>query len=221
MLDLKQLRDVDPLKRVVEKETGQAEFSPMAPPDAYAPPALEDVPYEAMHPFLQGLMDDHKKMISALEAFEGVLLPLREEPVNRSTLEGLTAFFRFLDEQIVPHQRKEEKLLFPIMHERLLEKGEHSRGPVPRTAIDLLEDDHVKVMQMAALSFNFFGLASRLPDPASRALVLQTALEQGQALVELLRLHLFREEHVVFPLAHVHLTPGELDALARRLTSLP
>ena len=220
MIHLKQLKDIDPLERRAEKQAERKEYSPMDPPDAYAPPGMEAVAYEAMHPFLQHLMDDHQAVIDALESFEGVLIQIQKEGVSRSVNQGLSDFFRFLDEQIVHHHGKEEKLLFPLLQERLLEKGEHSQGPVPKTAVDMLEDDHMKAMQLAAVTFNFFGVAPRLPDPASRALILDAALEQGKTLVELMRLHIFREDHIVFPLAHTHLTPDELDDMERRMLTL-
>jgi len=178
MIHLKQLNEIDPLERGAEKQLDREEFSPMDPPDAYAPPAGEAVDYEALHPFLQHLMDEHQVVITELDGFEGVLIRIQEEGVSQSVNQELSDFFRYLDDQIVPHHAKEEKILFPLLQARLLEKGEHSQGPVPKTAIDMMEDDHMKVMQLAAVSFNFMGLAPRLPDSDSRALVLDAALEQ-------------------------------------------
>ena len=221
MIPLKQLRDIDPLKRMAEKQSEQEEFSPMDPPDAYAPPGMEAVPYEALHPFLQQLMDDHKAVIKELDALEDVFVHMQQEGIGRDVNQRLSHFFRFLDDEIVRHQVKEEKVLFPLLQERLIEKGEHSHGPVAKTAVDMLEDDHIKVMQLAAVTFNFFGLAPRLPDPASRGLVLDAALEQGKTLIELLRLHIFREDNIVFPLAHKHMTPDELDTMAQQVLALP
>ena len=56
MLDIKKLQTTDPLKRMVEKQSEQEEFSPMDPPDAYSPPGIEAVPYEKMPLFLQKLV---------------------------------------------------------------------------------------------------------------------------------------------------------------------
>jgi len=53
MFDFKKLQESDPLKRIVEKQSEQEEFSPMDPPDAYAPPAGEAIPYEKLPSFLQ------------------------------------------------------------------------------------------------------------------------------------------------------------------------
>jgi len=222
MLDLKQLSEVDPLKRIVEKESGEEAFSPMSPPEAYAPPCATEVPEEAMHAVLRGLIAEHRALTGELDAFEAVLSNIQVNGLRagHELEKGLQKFFRFLDEAVVRHHLKEEKVLFPLLQTRLLEKGEHSQGAYARTAVDMMEDDHDKAIQLAAVTFNFLGLAARLPDPASRAMVLDAALEQGKALVELLRLHLFREDHVVFPMAHEHITPDEFDAMQGRLARL-
>ncbi len=134
--------------------------------------------------------------------------------------EALRSFFTFFDDHVVAHQLAEDKILFPTLHERLLEKGEHGAGHPPRTAVDMLEDDHAKVMQIAAVTFNFLALSARLPDPASRAIVLDAALEQGKALIEMLRLHMFREDNVVFALAVEHLEASTFDDMEKRLSLL-
>ena len=219
-MDMRKLQQTDPLKRAAEKQSESQEFSPMSPPDAYSPPAgIEEVPYEAMPKFLQKLMDDHKAFQGELEQFEGVLGRLQENGLkpDKTVDEGLRKFFGLLDDQIAGHQVEEERLLFPVLHERLVEKGEHSAGRVPQTAVDMLEDDHAKVIQLAAVTFNFLGLAARLPDPSSRVIVLDAALEQGKALIEILRLHIFREDHVAFPLAVKHLSESEFAEMSRRV----
>lgn len=215
MIHLKQLKDIDPLTRIAEKQTEQEEYSPMNPPDAYDPPRLETIPYEDLHPFLQHLMNDHKACKEELDAFEEMLFQIQKEGVPRDINQALSKFFRFLDEHVVVHHVKEEKILFPLLQDRLLAAGEHSRGPTPRTAVDMLEDDHLKIMQLAAVTFNFFGLAGRLPDPASRTIVLDAAIEQAKTMTEMLRLHIFREDNIVFPLAARHITGKELDEMAR------
>lgn len=219
MFDFKKLQETDPLKRMVEKQTEQEEFSPMNPPDAYSPPAGETIPYENLPPFLQKFVDEHRRCLSELEAFEGVLSLLQQQGLkpDQAVDAGLRRFFSFLDESILRHTLKEEKILFPALQERLLEKGEHSKGRYPKTAVDMLEDDHIKTMQLAAVTFNFLGLAARLPDAPSRAITLDAALEQGKELVELLRLHIFREDNVVFPLAVKHIAENEFRELEAAL----
>ena len=129
----------------------------------------------------------------------------------------LADFFQFLDEHIVLHHLKEERILFPLLHDCLLDKGEHAPGPVPETAVDLLENDHIKTMQLATLSFSLLGMASRLTDTTSRAVLIDTAMEQGNSLIELLRLHIFRENNVVFALAQKYFTAEEFTKMEEYL----
>ena len=79
-----------------------------------------------------------------------------------------------------------------------------------------MEDEHAKAMQLAAVVVNFLGLVFRLPDERSAMIVLDTALEQGKNLVELLRLHVFREDNVVFSLAHRLIFRAEFDEMQSR-----
>ena len=219
MIDMKDLQKNDPLKRMVERQSEREEFSPMDPPDAYSPPAGEEIPVEQMPMALRKLMDDHSVCAEELKKFEDVLSRIQEEGLTKEIASdgGIGHFFRFFDERIVLHNVKEEKVLFPVLSRRLLEEGEHSQGAQPRSAVDMLEDDHGKLLQLAAVAFSFFGLAVRLPDSASRAITLDAALEQSKALVEGLRLHVFREDHVVFPMAARLLTDIELTAMAEEL----
>ena len=79
-----------------------------------------------------------------------------------------------------------------------------------------MEDEHAKAMQLAAVVVNFLGLVFRLPDERSGMIVLDAALEQGKNLVELLRLHVFREDNVVFSLAHRLISTAEFDEMQSR-----
>lgn len=210
--------DTDYIKRVVEKDTnGQQVFSPMDPPDAYKPPSIQPVPYEQLSLFLRHLTDEHKLILNALEKFEVTLVEIRKDGITKERNTRLGNFFQFLDETIVMHNLKEERILFPILHDRLIDKGEKSTASIPETAVDMLENDHIKMMQLTTLSFSLMGMASRLTDMPSRAVLVDTAVEQGKSLVELIRLHLFREDNVVFPLAQKHLSTEEFIDMENRL----
>ena len=192
----------------------------MDPPDAYSPPNTDAVAYEEMHPFLQKLVDEHKACIKKLDAFEEALLHIQNEGLSREVDDKLRDFFDFFDNNIVKHNQKEEATLFPVLHQRLIENGEHGKGPEALTAVDMLEDDHIKALQLAAVVFNFFGLAVRLPDANSRMIVMDAALEQGKTLVELLKLHIFREDNIVFAQAHQLLTRAEFEEMEIKALSL-
>ncbi len=214
---MRKLNQVDPLRKQPEKglDDGQG-LSPMDPPDAYAPPSMAPVSAAQMHPFLRQYVDEHVPFLEELNAFEEAILSIQKTGYSKESDGKLRHFFNFFDEEFIPHHRREEATLFPLLHERLLADGEHGKGEVAATAVDLMEDEHTKAMQLAAVGLNFLGLAFRLPDERSRLIVLDAALEQGKNLVELLRLHIFREDNLVFALAHRLISGAEFDQMQSR-----
>ncbi len=196
-----------------ESKHPKHELSPMDPPEAYKPQSTVTVSYEEMHPFLQELMKDHERIKAALDKFETSVIAMKEKGITREISESLKEFFQFFSEEFIAHDKREEKGLFPLLAKKLIKKGEHSHGPVPTTSVDVMEDDHLKAVQLTAVIFNFFGLASQLKDEVSHALVMDAAIEQSFQLVELMRLHIFREDTILFPLAHQCMEPEEFNGL--------
>jgi len=211
-LDLKNLNKQDPLKRMVERQNETEEFSPMDPPDAFQPPDLDKVKYEDMHPLIQTLMDEHKACNSAISEFENVLNSLHSDGFSKATLDGINDFFSFFDESIIEHNRKEDDTIFADLNKILHKKEEFSTG-AEKTVVDLMEDDHIKMLQLAAISFNLFGLITRIPDEGSGMVILDLAVEQSKALIEMLKLHIFREDNVVFPMANNYLSTKILNVM--------
>lgn len=113
----------DPIKRFVEKQSDQSEWSPFDPPDAYSEQNIEEVPYSEMHPFLQRLMNEHQKYLGILEKFETSLVNWKnngcifDDEINRD----FKNFFEFQDANVPFHNSKEEKLLFPYLKKKLIE----------------------------------------------------------------------------------------------------
>ncbi len=202
----------DPLKRFVEKEKEFEEASPMNPPDAFSPSTVDPVAYKDMAPFLQKLMDEHKVFITVLDNFESAMISWKKNDwnFNDEINKTFNELFSFLDKNTPGHNKKEEKLLFPTLHSRLLQTGEHSKGDEPKTAVDIIEDEHIKVAQLGALCLNFLGLGSRLEDKKSREIVFELAYEQGKTIVETMRLHIYREDETLFPLAMKLISKEEL-----------
>ncbi len=214
-MDAEHLNAVDPVSKQPTAPEGTQGLSPMDPPDAYAPPSVEKIDLADMHPFLRELIEEHTPAEKKIASLEENLLSFQKNGPSREANDKIGEFFQYFDNELVPHNRREERALFPLLHKRLIEKGEHSGGEVATTAIDMLEDDHTASLQLAAVVFNFFGVASRLPDDNSRLLVMDAAIEQGKTLVEMLKLHIFRENEIVFPLAAKYLTTAELDEIAQ------
>ena len=211
------LNRIDPLCKQAERGPIEGKgLSPMDPPDAYAPPSVDPVPASDLHPFLRAFRDEHVSFMEELNAFEEAILAIQSTGYTRESDAKLRHFFHFFEQEFGPHHRREEATLFPLLHQRLLASGEHSKGGIPTTAVDMMHDEHAKAMQLAAVVVNFLGLVFRLPDERSGMIVLDAALEQGKNLVELLRLHVFREDNVVFPLAHRLISGIEFDQMHSR-----
>ena len=221
MLDLKEINEKDPLKRLVERENESNELSPMDPPEAYSPPTVDPVDYEALHPYLKKMVDEHTEINEKLTELEKILAEVVENGPGREQSKGLSDFFAFLDSAVLSHNLREEKILFPELKERMIAGGDHSNGPDQKTAIDLLEDDHIKVMQLAAVTFNFIGMSSRLPDANSRMIILDAGLEQAKSLIEIMRLHTFREDHIIIPLAEKYFSKEEFDVMDEKYKQYP
>jgi len=217
MIDLKKYNEVDPLKRLVEKESGGEEFSPMDPPDAFNSAGLESIDQEAYHPFLKSMVNRHKDYQAKVSEFEKAIIFIKENGLQKdeSVKEAINEFFAYMDQNILPHNRNQDKILFPLLSERLKEKSKHGHPDVPSSAIDIVEDDHSKLIQLSTLSFNLLGLVSRLTDHNSRLVVLDLAFEQNFAMIELLRIHMFREDNIVFNLAQNHLSQDEMDSMMK------
>lgn len=208
----KQLKETDPIIRNAEKGNIE-ELSPMDPPDAFDSKRTLGLNYNQLDSNLKELIDEHKAVEDIINNFEKALHVFKDSGyyITRETNDAFNAFFVAFDEKIMPHNRKEEKGLFPILQKRLLESGEHSPSKDnPHTPVDLMEDDHIKLIQLATLTFNLLGLAMRLKDAADITVTFDLAYNNGKELVELLKLHIFREDNTLFPLAQKLLSKKEL-----------
>lgn len=214
-MNLNDVNTNDPVNRFVEKEKEFEEASPMNPPDAFAPSTVDHIDYKDMMPFLQKLMDEHDELKKVLAGFESALVKWKNSGwiFNEEINTGLKDLFSYLDKESPGHNSKEEKILFPVLHKKLLKSGEHSPGDNPKTAIDIMEDEHLKVAQSGALCLNFLGLGSRLKDKESRDITFEHAFEQGMAIVEAMNLHIYRENETLFPLAMKLISQKEFEEM--------
>ncbi len=221
MIDLKQLSKTDPVKRNVDKGLEQIEHTPMDPPSAYEQPGKMKVDFESMDKPLQTFVEEHKVAVQHIEEFEKALVQFKTSgyKVDQKVNEIFGNFFKYFDSELLPHNQKEEKTLFPLLSKRLIAAGEHSTGETKLTAIDVMEDDHVKFIQLGALAFNFLGLATRIKDEGSRMFILDTAYETARELIELLKLHIYREDYTLFPLAQKYLTKEEFETIESEMHS--
>ncbi len=217
MIDFKKYKEEDPLKRLVEKDSGGPELSPMEPPEI-PDESVNPVNYEKYHDCLKQLVEEHREFNEKLAEFEKAVIFFKENGLQKQEdiKDSINNFFVLIDNTVIPHNRKEEKDLFHMLNECLQAKEMYASKDTSNTVIDIMEDDHSKIIQLSALAFNFFGLASRLTDHNSRLIVLDLAIEQSMALIELLRLHMYREDHIVFDLANKLLSKHELSKISQK-----
>lgn len=153
-----------------------------------------------MHP-IQSLMDEHQTILRTLAALEALVTDAehREEPT--STLEACVDFLRTYADRL--HHGKEEALLFPALERRGLPADQ---GP---TAAMRHEHDEGRALVR--------GMGEALAaDPVDRDAFDAAA----RGFVALLRNHIAKEDHVLFPLAGRVLGGGDLHELGQAYESV-
>ena len=168
---------------------------------------------EGLHPLLQEFIDEHQVALEKIKQFEEVVQAAKAKGMDEERASLINEFFEFFGDYVLVHNELEERMLFPVLQRELLERNEFQEGGEKRTAVELLQSDHIKGLQLAAVSFNLFSLGLRLPDPTSRLLTIDLAAEQALELTELLKLHFTREGDIVYPMAHEYISQQELDAI--------
>lgn len=219
MIDLKETNKVDPLKRDVEHGLDEMKgCTPFDPPSVYEEDKKNKVDFDSMADVLKELVEDHKIAIKKIEEFENALVEYKTKGyvLSKEINSVFSDFFKYYDNNLLLHNEKEDKVLFPLLNEKLLQAGEHSISENPKTAIDVMEDDHVKFIQLGTLSFNLFGLATRIKDAQSRMFICDTAYDTSREFTELLRLHIYREDYTLFPLAQKLISAEEFAVLKEK-----
>lgn len=205
----------DPIKREVTKEEELNDGdSPMEPPLAYSK-KIKHIEYDDMPDVIKKLMLEHKVAINKLNKFEKALQQYKSSKweINKEINDTFSEFFRFFDSELLLHNRKEEKVLFPILEQRFRENGEHGTDTFSQTPIDIFEDDHYQFIQLGTIAFNLIGISSRLPDKDSKNIVSDMAYQNSLELIEMLRLHIYREDETLFQLAHQLITSDEFNEM--------
>jgi len=208
-----QLNKTDPLTKQPEVSIDSDGLSPMNPPDGYSPPKMDFVNFDDFDPFLLELKNHHDRSLDIFNDFENAILSILKEGINQKSNQKVSAFFKFFDEELIPHFKAEERYLFPNLKKKLLETGEHSLAEDKKTPVDVMEMEHLEAIQLAAISLNLYSLSFKLLDQDSKILVLDSALKTAQNLVELLKLHVFRENNILFPLAQKLISEEEFKHL--------
>src|SRR5262245_10889149 len=143
---------------------------------------------------------DHSRVLARLGSLEaaapGSGRGVDEPPIRRH----LASLARQFD----THMAVEESVLYPMLARAL---------PSAAGSLHPLHDEHADLREMLADLWNI------LDRPRSHDRDVQIAV-QVRDLVDLLRVHIRKEESVVFDVSERVLRPSELRGLRRRLTSL-
>ena len=136
MLDLKKYNEQDPLKRLVEKNSGGPELSPMEPPEI-ADSSVRPENFDNYHNCLKQLIDEHQDFSEKLSEFEKAIIFFKENGLQKQDKikDTINNFFAFLDNKVLPHNRQEEKILFPLLNERLIKKEQYVKHQLPDPVI--------------------------------------------------------------------------------------
>lgn len=214
-VDLKTLQEIDPLKPQAEVDLSMDEgLSPMSPPENYEAALPEQFKKDEFHPFLKEMMKDHEMLTDQLSKFDDAIESTRKEGnLSKENHKIIEDFFNFFDDVFTPHNRQEEQRLFPVLRTKLIENGEHSKGPTPITGVDVLEAEHTEAIQLSGMILNCFSLYPQILEKNSKQLILTHMLVLGKKLIELMELHIFREDKIIFCLAQNLLSKEELDKM--------
>ncbi len=137
-------------------------------------------------------------MVDRLDRLESAVLTQRPTRASEALLREAVAHF---EDQFATHMAAEDAVLFPAV-------GAHF--PETRETLAPLANEHIALRSMLAT------LQQTLERPRSRARDEQLVV-QTRDLVDLLRIHIEKEETVVFALAERVLSPRDLRDLAQRL----
>lgn len=215
-----ELQKIDPLKKQPElsaEEFAQSQ-SPMSPPDATKAPGECLIPENETHPMVKNFVQEHKELTVEINKYKVFCENLKiKMKLEEEQLPQISSFFQYFEENFISHNRDEERYLFPLLKRKLIKNGEHSPTTEPITGIDVLEDEHLQALQLSTLITHFFELSLHLKDEYSKKMVFNKALRYSFDLIELLELHIYREDNIIFGLAHNLLTKEELDDLHSKM----
>ena len=150
------------------------------------------------------IRDDHRRVLARLDALERTVAAGRRRiRLSREAQTELHGLVTLLFRQFATHMAAEERVLYPALVEAF---------PGARTSLEPLEHEHAEMRSM------LLRLDELLGQPAGAARD-EPVIVQAQDLVELLRIHIRKEEQSVLNVASRVLTPDEMARLDTRLAA--
>lgn len=170
----------------------------ISPPGPRGDPARMEASRPAADPFLE-FRRDHARVLDRLARLESQM-PVPGAPVDEAPLRELVAH---LERQFSTHMVAEDRVLYPALRTAFPEVG---------GTLDPLAADHAELRELLG------ALGDLLGRPPGRARDEQLVV-LARDFSDLLRLHIHREESVVFDVAARVLSRVEIAALAAGLES--
>lgn len=154
------------------------------------------------HPVFRKLREDHRRVLAEMSDLERAIGPVAEagplRPGMERRIHGIAAM---LERQFATHMAGEAELLYPALAEAM---------PDARPSLEPLEAEHA---ELRAMLDALVGLLGKPPSPVRDE---QIAV-QVHDLVDLLRIHIRKEEALVFLVAERILDEAAIDRLTSRL----
>ena len=145
---------------------------------------------------LEDLMNEHRTVLGRLNLLEEV--EADDDPAwAQETVRGVA---EFLEQDLELHLQKEEKLLFPALAQRIGEDG----------PIRVMLAEHVE-MRAGTKELGRLGGQSRLAE---------SDLAVVGDFVDLVRAHIDKEDHILFPIAQRELAVPVLEELGEQAAAL-
>ena len=143
------------------------------------------------HNCIEELKSDHQNILKHLDDLEAVI---NQTTINRTKIKE---FLHFTETFAEPHHQKEEQVLFPALEKKGIP---NEGGPIGMMLIEhATKRDYLVKMREALQENNNIKLK-----------------ENTQAMISLLRDHIYKEDNVLYPCAQDVLTEEELSGLASR-----
>ncbi len=148
------------------------------------------------------MRSDHRSVLETVAGTEAALLPGAVRAVSPQDEARLREAFAFMEEQFATHMAAEDEVLYPALLEAL---------PEARVSIGPLASEHREMRDMLAR------LTATLAEPPGPDRGEQIAV-QLRDFIDLLRIHIRKEEALVISVAERVLRPREVELLATRMS---
>lgn len=151
---------------------------------------------------IERLKGDHERVLRDIAALEGALVRPNRKVPRDPEIERVLAM---LERQFQTHMAAEDQVLYPAIARAI---------PASAPSLDPLHDEHSELRQM------LHRLQATLREPKNADRDEQVGI-QVHDLADLLRLHIRKEESLVFHVAARLLAPEEIAAVLSRMNAEP